>query len=174
MTKPVIGIPTSDWRIEVAVGGSLGAILHADASLWRFYSPQLSYCFGTFASGGGVGLTIGAGIDIDGASIANQVTGAAGGSINQTLTIHRPFRSIDMNQATLSEISFGLALGVDLTARDFDVKSRNGSPLFSFVGTDLGAMLGAKVNILNWTYLEFNPPFELPVSRWEALNERRG
>ncbi len=74
---------------------------------------------------------------------------------------------------TIFIVTFGLSFGVDLTARDFNVKTRNGSPLFSFAGAELGAMLGASINILNWTWLESNPPFELPVSRWDALNESR-
>ncbi len=115
---------------------------------------------------------IGAEFDIDGVDLSNRIGSAGGAGLNSSLVIHRPFRPIDITRAYMNELSFGLAALLEISASDFSVYSQRDTELFSFSGADLGGTLGAKINILNYTRLVFNPPFELPESRWDALARR--
>lgn len=170
MDHPAYTTPTRDWRIDIVVSGNIGAVLRANATLWRFWSPSLNLCCASLSTGLGVGLTVGAELDIDGESISAALASSAGGSVDDHLTITRPFAAKQIKGATMNEIAFGVTGGVaEIAGNEFVVKDTWEREMFEFKGGGISATIGLGINMGTFTHSRFNPPFAVPPSRWEVL-----
>tara|TARA_R110002049_G_scaffold10127_1_gene50155 strand:- start:119904 stop:120437 length:534 start_codon:yes stop_codon:yes gene_type:complete len=166
MDHPAFTTPTRDWRIDIVTSGRIGAVISAHAALWRFWSPSLQLCCASLATGLGVGVSIGASLDIDGESIGAALASAVDGH----LTILNPFAAKQLRGATVNEISFGVTGGLaEIAGNEFMVKDTHERELFKFKGGGISATLGLGINIGSFSHSEFNPPFAVPASRWEVL-----
>ena len=162
--------PTGDWHIDIVTSGRIGAVVGANATLWRFWSPSLNLCCASLATGLSIGFSIGASLDIDGESIGAALASSVGGNVNEHLTITAPFSAKQLRGASMNEISFGVTGGVaEIAGNEYEVRDAYRREMFEFKGGGISATLGLGINMGTFSHSEFNPPFAVPASRWEVL-----